>query len=139
MSKIPLPKDHEGREIPLDTLVLYDAKGGEMYVSRYLYQCDVLGLSTRWNVISEDALGQCWQHPSDSLYLNPPDSWERLEEDLGKIANHQPEVVCSYFDRGIKDCDGCKLENCECACSHAFLEDVLARIHGLRGEVREDA
>jgi len=44
MMEIPLPKDHEGREIPLDTLVLYDAKGGEMYVSSYRYQCDVLGL-----------------------------------------------------------------------------------------------
>lgn len=134
MMEVPLPKDHEGREIPLDTLVLYDVKGGEMYVSSYRYQCDALGLSTGWNVISEDAVGQCWQHPADSLYLNPPDSWERMEEDLGKIANHQPEVVCSYFDRGIKDCDGCKLENCDCTCSHAFLEDVIARIHRLRGE-----
>lgn len=26
MSEIPLPKDHEGREIPLDTEVLYSAK-----------------------------------------------------------------------------------------------------------------
>lgn len=139
MSEVPLPKDHDGREIPLDTMVLYDAKGGEMHVSSYRYQRDVLGLSTGWNVISEDAAGQCWQHPADSLYLNPPDSWERLEEDMGKIASRQPEVVCSYYDREIKDCDGCKLENCDCACSHAFLEDVIARIHKLRGGVHEDA
>lgn len=33
MTEVPLPKDHEGREIPLDTLVLYDAKGVKMYVS----------------------------------------------------------------------------------------------------------
>lgn len=86
MREVPLPRDHEGREIPLDTLVLYDAKGGEMYVSSYRYQCDVLGLSTRWNVISEDALGQCWQHPSDSLYLNPPDSWKRTWARLRTIS-----------------------------------------------------
>ena len=139
MSEIPIPKDHEGREIPLDTLVLYDAEGVEMAVSSYRYEHDVLGLSTGWSVIREDASGQCRQHSADSLYLNSPDNWERLEEDLGKIANHQPEVVCSYYDRGIKDCDGCKLENCAGACSHAFLEDLIARIHGLRGEVREDA
>lgn len=42
MMEVPLPKDHEGREIPLDTLVLYDAKGGEMHVSSYRYQCDVM-------------------------------------------------------------------------------------------------
>lgn len=54
MMEVPLPKDHEGREIPLDTLVLYDAKGGEMYVSSYRYQRDVLGLFTGWNAISEE-------------------------------------------------------------------------------------
>lgn len=35
MMEVPLPKDHEGREIPLDTLVLYDAKGGEMHEPRF--------------------------------------------------------------------------------------------------------
>lgn len=35
MREVPLPRDHEGREIPLDTLVLYDAKGGEMHVSKW--------------------------------------------------------------------------------------------------------
>lgn len=69
MSEIPIPKDHEGREIPLDTMVLYDAKGGEMHVSSYRYQWDVLGLHSGWNVISEDTAGQCWQHPAGSLYL----------------------------------------------------------------------
>lgn len=37
MSEILIPKDHEGREIPLDTMVLYDAEGGEMHVSSYRY------------------------------------------------------------------------------------------------------
>lgn len=27
MMEVPLPKDHEGREIPLDTEVLYDVNG----------------------------------------------------------------------------------------------------------------
>ena len=63
-----------------------------------------------------------------------PDSWEKLEEDLGKIANNQTEVVCPYYDREIKDCEGCKLEGYDCSCSHAFLKDVMARIRKLRGE-----
>lgn len=66
--------------------------------------------------------------------LTEPDSWEKLEEDLGKIANHQTEVVCPYYDREIKDCEGCKLEGYDCSCSHAFLKDVMARIRKLRGE-----
>lgn len=69
MSEIPLPKDHEGREISLDTEVLYSAKGREYTVSSYHYQCDVLGLSTGWNVTSEDAVGQCWQHPAIGMVV----------------------------------------------------------------------
>lgn len=33
MSEIPLPKDHEGREIPLDTEVLYSAKDRELHAT----------------------------------------------------------------------------------------------------------
>lgn len=90
MSEIPLPKDHEGREIPLDTEVLYSAKDRELHVSSYRYQCDVLGLSTGWNVISEDAVGQCWQHPADSLYLTPPDSLE-MNPHMSLAAGRYPE------------------------------------------------
>lgn len=32
MSEVPLPKDHEGREIPLGTKVLYDEEGNELCV-----------------------------------------------------------------------------------------------------------
>lgn len=137
MSKIPLPKDHEGREIPLDTLVLYDAKGGEMYVSSYRYQCDVLGLSTGWNVISEDAVGQCWQHPSDSLYLSRPDSWEKLEKDLDRCI--AAGSLYKYY-RPSKICDNRATSGIGlCSCDSMALEDIKERIRGLRGEVREDA
>lgn len=134
MTEVQLPKDHEGREIPLDTLVLYDAKGVEMHVSSYRYQCDVLGLSTGWNVISEDASGQCWQHPADSLYLSRPDSLEKLADDLDRVANCQNGTVCTYLDRGRRDCEGCELEHRDCSCVEAFLRDVSARVRRLSGE-----
>lgn len=134
MSEIPLPKDHEGREIPLDTLVLYDAKGGEMYVSSYRYQCDVLGLHSGWNVISEDTVGQCWQSPTDSLYLTPPDSLEKLADDLDRVANCQDGTACTYLDRGRRDCEGCEFEYRDCSCVEAFLRDVSARVRRLSGE-----
>ena len=76
----------------------------------------------------------CVSMRPNELYSTPPDSWEKLEEDLGKIANHQTEVVCPYYDRETKDCEGCKLEGYDCSCSHAFLKDVMARIRKLRGE-----
>lgn len=78
MSEIPHPKDHEGREIPLDTEVLYSAKDRELHVSSYRYQCDQRG-----------CMGQCWQHPADSLYLTPPDSLEKLADDLDRVADRQ--------------------------------------------------
>lgn len=134
MMKTPLPKDHEGREIPLGTLVLYDAKGGEMHVSSYRYQYDVLGLHSGWNVISEDTVGQCWQSPTDSLYLTPPDSLEKLADDLDRVANCQWGTACTYLDRDRRDCEGCEFEHRDCSCVEAFLRDVSARIRRLSGE-----
>lgn len=134
MGTINLPKDAEGREIPRSTEVMYDANGKKLRITSFTYRCDVRGLWAQWKVFSPDIKGENGMLPANSLHLIPPDSLEKLEEDLGKIASRQPEVVCSYFDREIKDCEGCKLENCVCSCSHAFLEDVMARIRKLRGE-----
>ena len=130
---VELPKDAEGREIPLDTKVLYGSGGTARNIVYWVYTVDS-DLEKEW--------GNCWRAVTDAgrkldaelMYLTEPDSWEKLEEDLGKIANHQTEVVCPYYDREIKDCEGCKLEGYDCSCSHAFLKDVMARIRKLRGE-----
>lgn len=130
---IQLPKDADGREIPLDTKVLYGSGGTARNIVYWVYTVDS-DLEKEWR--------NCWRAVTDAgrkldpglMYLTEPDSWEKLEEDLGKIANHQTEVVCPYYDREIKDCEGCKLEGYDCSCSHAFLKDVMARIRKLRGE-----
>lgn len=127
---IELPKDAEGREIPLDTKVLYDRHGDVYEVACYVYAVRQTISRRIWDAKMLDGTIRY----TTSLYLTPPDSWEKLEEDLGKIANHQTEVVCPYYDREIKDCEGCKLEGYDCTCSHAFLKDVMARIRKLRGE-----
>ena len=124
---VELPKDADGREIPLDTVVLYDKEGKRREVDWYTFYPD----KDRWDVVLADG---CVHFSPSNLSLTPPDSWEKLEEDLGKIANNPGEVVCAYFGREISDCDGCKLESCECACSNAFLRDVIERIRKLRGE-----
>ena len=124
---VELPKDAEGREIPLDTVVLYDKDGKRREVDWYTFYPD----KDRWDVVLADSSAH---FSPNNLSLTQPDSWEKLENDLGKIANNPGEVVCAYFDRERKDCDGCKLESCECACSYAFLRDVIERIRKLRGE-----
>lgn len=128
-----LPRDAEGREIPLDTKVLYGDGGTARNIVYWVFTTDS-DLEKEWR--------KRWRAVTDAgrkldpglMYLTEPDSWEKLEEDLGKIANHQTEVVCPYYDREIKDCEGCKLEGYDCSCSHAFLKDVMARIRKLRGE-----
>ena len=124
---VEIPKDAEGREIPLDTDALYDKDGKRREVDWYTFYPD----KDRWDVVLADSSAH---FSPNNLSITPPDSWEKLENDLGKIANNPGEVVCAYFDRERKDCDGCKLESCECACSYAFLRDVIERIRKLRGE-----
>ena len=124
---VELPKDAKGREIPLDTVVLYDKDGKRREVDWYTFYPD----KDRWDVVLADSSAH---FSPNNLSITQPDSLEKLENDLGKIANNPGEVVCAYFDRERKDCDGCKLESCECACSYAFLRDVIERIRKLRGE-----
>ena len=126
---INLPKDADGREIPLDVEVLYNANGESVKPYSFTFR--------RYD-------GFCWEmhlvgapdlvYDPKSFYLTPPDNWEKLEEDVGKILNHPEKIVCAYFNRERKDCDGCKIENCESSCSYACLEDIVTRIHELRGD-----
>lgn len=129
---VELPKDAEGREIPLDTVVLFSRSGEAHNIVRWIYTTDfeTWTESNIWRAIDENHRAI----DPELMYLTTPDSWEKLEDDLGKIANNPGEVVCAYFGREISDCDGCKLESCECACSNAFLRDVIERIRELRGE-----
>lgn len=128
---VELPKDAEGREIPLDTDALYDKNGERLTIYAWEYMPKLK--HSKWRVLFLFDESGVKYYPDD-YYLTQPDSWEKMEEDLGKIANNPGEVVCAYFGREISDCDGCKLESCECACSNAFLRDVIERIRKLRGE-----
>lgn len=43
-TKIKLPKDAEGREVPLDTEVMYDANGKKVRITSFTYTFNVVGL-----------------------------------------------------------------------------------------------
>lgn len=76
MACIELPKDAEGREIPLDTEVLYLPDGSRHKVyewSFYPHQ--------GWSAILEMNNTRAVRDP-DKVYLTPPDSWELLLADL---------------------------------------------------------
>lgn len=58
MREVTLPRDHEGREISLDTEVLFDANDRKVRVTSYRYRHDVFGHSSVWKVFSPDVRGE---------------------------------------------------------------------------------
>lgn len=128
---IELPKDAEGREIPLDTEVLYDEYGNAREIAQYIYRVhQKIAPSHIWDAKMLDGR-VCY--PSN-LYLTPPDSWKRLEEDLSDAGDARYYEACAYFHRD-KDEGGC--ESCpggEDGCGRIAMRDILNRIRKLRGE-----
>lgn len=126
---VELPKDAEGREIPLDTECLYTYKGEKQDVLVFTYDRkeDIWEIGTDTRIVN-----------SIYLYLTPPDSWKKLEEDLDRTAG-KPDAICAYFGREDGDCVACRLNKESfkaipyCNPCLAF-KDILDRIRKLRGE-----
>lgn len=129
---VELPKDAEGREIPLDTTTLYTVDGTQCDVSHFTYypKCKIAEQS--WHIVFTSGLIK----RASRMYLNPPDSWEKLEEDLSRAAKYDAVVAsCRYFtaDR----CADCRMHNgftCGTRKTERAFADVLERIRKLRGE-----
>lgn len=124
---VELPKDADGREIPLDVEFLYNANGEAVKPYSFTFR--------RYD-------GFCWEmhivgapnlvYDPKSFYLNPPDSWEKLEEDMDRCIEKSDS--CMYFSpRG--DCFKCAKPDSEtCGCTAAVFNDIKRRIRRLRGE-----
>lgn len=131
---IELPKDAEGREIPLDTKVLYDSDGIEFFTDRSMY----MRVTDEWWFFGHFGSSTSKHRiAATKLYLTSPDSWEKLEEDLGRAA--ECDVVptgCRYFNATNK-CKGCPLYgcvNCDVHRDERAFENILDRIRKLRSE-----
>lgn len=128
---IKLPKDAEGREIPLDTTVLYDKDGNETEVSRYQYYPKVG--PGYWNLRSV----RNKYYRQDEVYLTPPDSWKKLLEDLDRGADADFAFPCAYFDKSGSDCESCiinKHTDWRTSCDRVAMSEIASRIRKLRGE-----
>jgi hypothetical protein len=129
---VELPKDAEGREIPLDTTAMYGADGKVVNISRWVY-CTALGFlddfRRGWYAMgSGDRLVS-----TVSLYLIPPDSWEKLEDDLDRCIEESD--LCMYYNNQNPDCNKCTISGNESrGCTSIALEDIKKRIRKLRGE-----
>lgn len=135
---IQLPKDADGREIPLDTKVLYGSGGTARNIVYWVHTVDS-DLEKEW--------GNCWRAVTDAgrkldaelMYLTEPDSWEKLEEDLDKCVAEG--TACTYFSKD-GTCQSCSLSNIAGArrqagrCARRDLRGVPSRLvlmPGLRG------
>lgn len=126
---VELPKDAEGREIPLDTAMLYDEDGNAQKIIRYDYLVLQTIPSSKWNVVTLDHVIHC----ASDMHLTPPDSWEKLEEDLDRCIEESD--LCMYYNNQNPDCNKCTISGNESrGCTSVALEDIKRRIRKLRGE-----
>ena len=127
---VELPKDAEGREIPLDVEFLYNANGESVKPYSFTFR--------RYD-------GFCWEmrlvgapedlvYETNSFYLTPPDSWEKLLDDLYAAGDARHQEACAYFNR---DKDEYCCESCpggKDGCVLIAMRDIADRIRKLRGE-----
>lgn len=132
---VELPKDADGREIPLDTEGLYDKEGKRREVDWYTYYPD----KDMWDVVLADSSAHFSPH---NLSITQPDSWDKLLDDLDNAAKGGDNAECCYMRRdGIEvgtQCPGCRLfeqgKDKFNECSYLAYADIAARIRKLSGE-----
>lgn len=132
---IELPKDAEGREIPLDTKVLYDMCGTKVSVKEFLSRTLVESQRTGWTIKAayEGNIDYNSFKPKN-MHLTQPDTWERLLEDLNEAGDARYDEACAYFhrDKGEDGCTSCP--GGEDGCARIAMRDIAYRIRKLRGE-----
>lgn len=129
-----LPRDAEGREIPLDTVVLFNRHGETYNIVRWTFTTDFDlsdGWSNKWRAITDRGFAI---DPELVYLITSHDSLEKLLEDLGRVAScgESSTPVCAYTRQ---PCAVCKFHSSE-NCTSAMCADIALRIHKLRGEDR---
>lgn len=132
---VELPKDANGCEIPLDTVALFGGNGNAYNITGWIYVTDFdlsNSLAGHWRALTD----KFTRLDPELMYLTPPDSWEKLEEDLNRAAKYDAVVAsCRYFTAGR--CADCRMHNgftCGTRKTERAFADVLERIRKLRGE-----
>lgn len=125
------PKDADGREVSLDTKVLYDRYGNANDVRLFAYFAN----SDTWRVRFANSASSYFA--VSDMYLDGPDSWEKLDEDLhaAEAYENSPDdfdPTCAYARNIGKPCAECKLYAGDCTVN--MCTDIISRIHKLRGD-----
>lgn len=139
MENIELPKDAVGRQIPLDTKVLYNDRGVEYEVNRFMFGFDVSTHEVEWTAESYGTGDMVYRLPVNSMHLERPDSLKQLVRDLNRVRDAHDErgksytdTPCDYDGNRGKFCNDCRLNrHGECACFEAMMDDIVSRVNRL--------
>lgn len=129
---IELPKDADGREIPLDTVALFNRDGNVYSIVRWTFTTDFDlsdGWSNKWRAITDRGFAL---DPALMYLTSPePDTWEKLEDDLDRCI--EADGPCAYSPS--EECSTCILpRDSQCNCDSFALKAIKERIRKLRGE-----
>lgn len=136
MEDITLPRDVEGRKIPLDTRKIFDEKGNEWSVMHVEYN----PRAHEWRfAVSKD--GSCEFLYEGYVHLEkqtPPDGWEKLLDDLKNVSeatNRSLGATCCIWFNDGKGCADCPADEVnDETCGSQFVNNIADRIRNLRSE-----
>lgn len=139
-TQITLPRDAEGREIPLDTEIVYSKEGNKLCISHIEFS----PLCKEWTLRIVGIDGKIFRtwvlYPWQAYIEKPaqPDSWDKLEEDLDRAVKNDDKfgaMACAYMNRSGDMCGDCKFyDDFVKNCSDQMVKDVASRIRNLRGD-----
>lgn len=134
--EIVAPKDAENSKVPFDTKVMYDDKGIEYEVERFVFGTGPHGCG--WGVeCSLPPENTVYRRPLDSMYLEKPDSIRQLVEDIERAqyaCDHNGMHVAACRYSGNDRCCGCDFRPDYDTCSGKMLGDIAARVKRLCGD-----
>ena len=127
--QITLPKDAEGKEVPLDTKTLYDEYGNQWDVAKFIYDLSGETTDSKWTVEYKNGVRRF----ISQMYLTQPDSWKKLEEDLDKCISNNDS--CCYYSKSGMCCD-CTIDSSsiDYRCDSLIFNSIKERIRKLRSK-----
>lgn len=128
-TQITLPKDAEGKEVPLDTELLYDEYGNQRNIVKFIYHHDCETGAEEWTVEYDNGV----ERFVSVMYLTQPESWKKLEDDLDKcISNNN---LCYYCSKSGMCCD-CIIDSSsiDYKCDSFVFNSIKERIRKLRNK-----
>lgn len=123
-----LPKDAEGKSIPLDTEELYTHDGEKQDVISFAYY----RRKDKWEIETDSLIID-----STFLYLTKPDTAEQLIEDIKRArdaCNRNGNIVAACRYSGNSTCSGCSFYSGTDTCISKMLGDIATRVERLCGD-----